>query len=132
MDPYRNENSDIASAMEYVQESFELDRELHLDKKRRMMSVKEILEWDDYGSWGQWSPNELKTLSSEDLFEELRVFRGVRWAETALTWLQEGFPAIVLVQLHDVAAVADGRGRLGLAVGLGVKKLPVIELVERS
>lgn len=94
------------------------------------MSIKDILGWDDYSAWGQWQHNELKELDEQSLKQELDNFRGSSWAASALEWLRSGFPPIVLVYSAIGEVIGDGRGRVSLAVGLGLESLPVIVLNE--
>ncbi len=95
------------------------------------MSLKEILSWDDYSSWGEFDLGSLKNLSKEELSEELNSFRP-GYSTQALKWLEEGkIPPIVLVSTKDAGPmVGDGRGRVNLAMGLALKSLPVIILTE--
>jgi len=130
-DPYRNAGHDVEEAKEHMEESY--GRRVAYDEKRTEMSVDDILRWDDYGSWGQWEPGELLGLSPTGLRVELTKFRGPAWAQRALVWLKEweGIPAIVLASTRDAKGIADGRGRVSLAVGFGIARLPVVVLRER-
>lgn len=106
------------------------DRKVAYEQTRYELPIDEILSWDDYGSWGQWEPGELRGLSRDELSDELTKFRGSEWADRAMEWLEEGIPAVVVAQSRDASAIADGRGRVSLAVGLGIQRLPVIILRE--
>ena len=112
-----------------MRESFGQD--VAYDETRATMPVAEILTWDDYSSWGQWEPGELLGLSQAALRAELTGYRGSDWAQRALTWLREGIPAVVLASTRAADAIADGRGRVSLALGYGIQRLPVIVLRER-
>ena len=94
------------------------------------MSLNEILSWDDYNSWGEWNKGELKNLPEQEVFEELKNFRGDSWANDALSWLENGFPPIILTYNEFGPLIGDGRGRTSLAVGMNVESLPVIVLNE--
>ena len=98
-------------------------------EERVILPLQEILTWDDYGSWGEWRLNDLRGLPPNELKSGLESFRGKRWARDALKWLVDGMPAIILVEASNrCAAIADGRGRVSFAVGMGIKQLPVIVL----
>ena len=94
-------------------------------------SISEIMNWDDYSSWGEWDEGELRDQSNEEMYEEVSSFRGSAWADRAFNWLKIGFPPIILVETLDAGMfVGDGRGRLSFANGLGIKELPVMLLKE--
>jgi hypothetical protein len=87
-----------------------------------------VLALDDISSWGEWAKGELKGLSPDELFDAMRSFRGLKWAETALTWLRDGFPAIVVIETPEFLGISDGRGRVSLAYGLGLTSIPVVNM----
>ena len=74
LDSYRNAAHDIKEAKEHMRESY--DREAVFTETRTELPVEEILDWDDYGSWGQWQEDELRDLSRDELIDELANFRG--------------------------------------------------------
>lgn len=96
-------------------------------------SLEEILNWDDYGSWGDFRLGELKDLSEEELVQELNSFRP-GFATQALQWIKSGkFPPIILVDSKNAGTmIGDGRGRVNLAVGLDFNSFPVITLKEEN
>jgi hypothetical protein len=97
------------------------------------MTLQEILDWDDYSSWGEFDNGEL--LKEEDLENKLNEFRP-GWGRNAMEWLRTGnIPPIILVEFEDEQenkqqVIGDGRGRVSLAVGLNMKQLPVIVMRE--
>lgn len=136
-DPYRNISADVEDALSYAEEAFEdwprdADEPPCMAEKLGTWHLSKILGFDDYSSWGEWRPGELEGLSDEELRAELEHFRGRGWAHKAMEWLRDGsIPAIVVFNSKKYGeAIGDGRGRTSLAVGLGMKKLPVIELVD--
>lgn len=127
-----SDRRDIADAEEYMHETFEAEGPW-IEQKRKSMPLREILDWDDYSSWGEWRSGDLRGLTEEELRAELRSFRGKTWAEIAIGWLVDNrIPAIILAEARDgTSAIADGRGRVSLAVGLGIPSLPVIIVAEQ-
>jgi len=126
-DPFRNLEQDTQDALQHAEQMDENvpDYVWHVTKHPRM-SLKKVLTLDDVSSWGEWAAGELKELSPDELFEHMRSFRGRAWAETALTWARDGFPAIVVTETPEYVGISDGRGRVSLAYGLGVTNIPVV------
>jgi hypothetical protein len=140
LDPYRNSERDVADALEHV-----LDGVVGLDtwpkdacftEQRGLMSLRKILAYDDYSSWGEWKYGELRSLRRDQLLDAFISFRGRAWAETATSWLSarrhyDNIPAIVLFDSDRYGtAIGDGRGRVSLAVGLGLSNLYAIRIVD--
>jgi hypothetical protein len=137
MDPYRNSQQDVHDAFEYMQESFEdWPTDACFIEKQETLSLAKILGHDDYGAWGDWGPGELRGMKGDELLSALTGFRGRAWAETAAGWVASGtrdhenIPAIVLFDSKHGAAIADGRGRVNLAVGLKLPRLYVTRIVD--
>jgi hypothetical protein len=137
MDPYRNSQQDVRAAFEYMQESFEdWPTDACFAEKHETMPLSKILNYDDYGAWGEWSPGELRGMKGDELLDALTGFRGRAWAETAAEWVtsstqdHENIPAIVLFDSKHGTAIADGRGRVNLAVGLKLPRLYVTRIVD--
>lgn len=94
--------------------------------------LREIDQWDDLGSWPEWSEGELEDLEPEELRNELGSFRGWVWAQRALEWTERSVPPIVLVELaNGYREVGDGRSRVSLALGLGWKTIPAVVMTQR-
>lgn len=84
---------------------------------------------EDFGSWPQFDEGELLELSDVELQEELVAFRGEDFADLAWRWMTSGkWPPIVVVEHDDVWWIGDGRGRVSVAIGLGMEHLPAIVL----
>ena len=136
LDPYRNSQQDVRDAFEYMRESFDdWSADACFTEKRETLPLSKILNYDDYGSWGEWSPGELRGMKGGALLGELTGFRGRAWAETAAGWVttrgRTNIPAVVLFDSSQHGtAVADGRGRVSLAVGLSIPRLHVIRIVD--
>lgn len=132
-DPYRNIISDVESAIEHVSQdsNWPEKEEPCLIEKLGTWTLEKILRHDDYSSWGEWASGELRGLDEDELRSELQHFRGSGWAQMAMEWLRDdSIPAIVIVdsKKYRFTTIGDGRGRTSLAVGLGLKKLFVVEL----
>jgi len=139
MDPYRNSSQDVADALEHVLESVvgldEWPKDACFTEQRGVMSMRKILNYDDYGAWGEWRYGELRGLDRNALLDEFTSFRGRVWAETAASWLtgdkfHENIPAIAIFDSRYGTAIGDGRGRVSLAVGLGLSRLYVTRIVD--
>jgi hypothetical protein len=96
--------------------------------EQKEISLKEILNWDDYSSWGDFSLGELKDLNEEEFTKELNSFRP-GFGDLVKKW--KNIPPIILVDTLEAGSmIGDGRGRVNLAVGLGLARLPVIVVKE--
>ena len=121
-DPFRNMEHDIKEARDHaiqLDENFD-DYDFKITKYPSF-PVKKIYEYDDPYAWTEFHLGELK----EDP-TSLEAFRGKQWADKAQQWLNDGIPAIVIVDTPEFTGVADGRGRVNFAIGMGIKTLPVI------
>lgn len=79
----------------------------------------------DFSSWVEVRREDFKGLSLKEAQEELESFRGEEWAERAIGWIEEdNIPPIIIAETPDYEDVADGRGRVNLAIALGLKTLP--------
>jgi hypothetical protein len=95
------------------------------------MPLEEVLGWDDYGSWGEFSKGELAKLPPDEAKEELSRYRGGSWADRALAWLKaKKIPPIVLVDGKEARCIGDGRGRVNFAMAFNKSPLDVIILKE--
>jgi hypothetical protein len=139
LDPYRNSQHDIEQALEYGRESIDAwSDDACFTEKRSIWPLKKIRDVEDYGSWGQWNLGELLGLDRDELRREFTSYRGQEWADKAIQWInfsslaQSDIPAVVIIDSRSMRtqAVADGRGRVSLATGLALTKLPVIQLVD--
>lgn len=132
LDPYRDDRRNVAAALEHVLENVAgLDSwpdDVCFVEQHEVMSLRKVLSYDDYSSWGEWTFGELRN--------ELTSFRGRAWAEAATSWLtgakfHENIPAIVIFDSNRYGeAIGDGRGRVSLAVGLGLPRLYVTRIVD--
>ena len=94
----------------------------------------EVLEgYDDFGSWPEWGQGELLELDDEEVDAELEYFRGDEWAKRAWKWLESGtFPPVIVADLPEVTTIADGRGRISVAIGMDWTEVPVIWMTRKA
>jgi hypothetical protein len=123
---------DVADAIEHLEEYFELPAqfiepemfEFHDDSDFDYLTTK-----DDFSSWPEWSEGELQGLGEEELRGELEGFRGTGFADAVFEWLEmEEWPPIVVIKSPYFYEIADGRGRVSVAIGLGIDTLPATVL----
>lgn len=127
VDPYRNSRQDVREAFEYMRDSFDnWPQDACFTERRKTMQLSKILSYDDYSSWGEIAPEELHGLKPNELLVALTAFRGPSWAAKAANWVADkSIPAVVVVDSKYGTAIADGRGRVNLAVGLNIPRLNV-------
>lgn len=125
--------SDVADAVAHAQEVFGDGCELVVDRSYTIPnSPTDSLDgYDDVGAWLEMEPGELAGLGPRAIAKKLEAFRGKSWAQRAISWRDgEGrwhLPPLVLVICDDpeFSVLGDGRGRYNLAVGLGLKSVPL-------
>lgn len=113
---------DIEDAIDHMSDETPL-RLKDFSKKTRHVSLKELARYDDFGSWPEWRPGELIAMDADERHEALVSFRGEEWAERAEGWTPSTVPTIVVVDA-DRTAIADGRGRVSYAIGMGWTSMP--------
>ena len=138
MDPFRNSASDICDALDHASD-FQIDPSLaaryrdcsavsmfNITSQDRV-PVAELYNYDDIDSWAEWDDGELADLSPSELLDELSRYRNAAWAANAIRWyIHNDFPAVVVIEDDVYDGIGDGRGRISLAIGLGITQLPVI------
>lgn len=127
LDPYRNIQADKEDALRYMYEYVDSGPSKLLTRRAKL-PLKEILTYDDFSAWAMIRPGELNKLSKSKMFERLQKSLGIGFATRAKQWLSgDGIPAIILIDDSEHGtAIADGRGRVELAVGLNIVELPVL------
>jgi len=113
-------DDDIDAALEHMSD-FEVD----LNKgnisvtEPLMIPMRDLGEYDDLSSW-----LELDSGADE---QDVRSFRGPRWAERAERWASpQQMPPIVIVEAPNAVAIADGRGRVNYATAMGWDEIPAV------
>lgn len=84
--------------------------------------TEDLYRYDDISSWLEVEPNEIKNMSKNDRIIFLKQLRG----SYAKNWINDGIPAIILIDLPEFKAIGDGRGRTNFAIGMGYKTVPVV------
>lgn len=128
---------DLRDGLEMVSESFGEDGPFEAKKisKPKLMTLEDVGSYDDVGAWLDIEEGELVGLDDEELRDRLSSFRGGEWADRAMSWRgADGvwrLPTIAIFVGPTFSSLGDGRGRYNLAVGLGLKRIPV-SIVEVS
>lgn len=130
-------DQDLRDALDHVEQGEDIPQQFYPEQfevsEIEAFPVKQLHDWMDYSSWGEWNNGELRDLLQKDgknaLFEELKRFRGEDWAFRAMGWLDNGIatiPTVILVETPSgYRDVGDGRGRISLAIGMGLETIPV-------
>jgi hypothetical protein len=133
LDPFRNVQHDIEEAIDYCSDFFELKDEKSLMliplewlniEQIEQFPIGDLWKYDDVNSWLETEKGELKRKSTNDRIRFLKLLRGFY----AVSWLQDGIPAIVLVDFAGNRFIGDGRGRINFAIGMDFKTVPVVLL----
>ena len=123
-------SSDINDAINHLRVSIDIPNDFPITTSMFDISYHPSFDFkstnDDLSAWSEWSEGELLELSEEDRENEIAGFRGKNWFEIATKWLQDEFPHIVIINTGNFYEISDGRGRVSLAIGLGIKSLPAI------
>lgn len=138
LDPFRNAEHDIEEALDYAaqqgvgfddyQDFNDIPRVWLNIEQIEHFPLRDLLQFDKYKIWGDVDFGELKRKSRQERALFLRRLRG-KYAER---WLEEGIPAIVILDLPGFKAIGDGRGRTQLAVGMGYQTVPVIIITAKD
>lgn len=134
-DFFKNYEHDIQRAIEeFFEEKYDSDK--FSVQYHESVLLSWILSRTTASYVAHLPPESLKKASTNQLYEKLADYNGEEWAKLALTWLTEGFPAIVLVVIDsDVGppeyVLGDGQHRLSLAQAVGTETIPVIIVSRR-
>lgn len=130
-DPWRNLDQDVRDAFQHFDQLYDdaADPD-NFTAHKTMIAINEIP--DDLYGWLEVEDGELAGASREEVLEWARDYRGDYFADIVADILDNGFPAIVVADGDEVAGVGDGRGRVNLAVALGMTELPAVILREKA
>lgn len=135
-DPFRNSEHDIEEALDYCSDFFKIK---NLTEERSLINLplewldiqkipnfptKDLYSYDDINSWIEVESGELRNLSGNDRKKFLKQLRNSH----AVSWLEDGIPAIILVDFVGNRHIGDGRGRTNFAIGMGFQTVPVVIL----
>ena len=102
------------------------------------LPLARIRRMEDWSSWIDVDPSDFEGMSTEERLAELESFRGAAWAKRAASWLKDGVPPIIVISAPMESEdslyqqIGDGRGRINFALAMGLKKLPVIQMVMKD
>lgn len=87
-----------------------------------------IISPHDYGDLSSWLEVECGEFVKDP--RSLEKFRGKEWARRAASWKRiEDIPPIIIVDIPGlIIDIADGRGRVNYAIGMGFSTIPAIFL----
>lgn len=127
-------SEDIADALDHASDFVE-----HLRLDDFTIAEPKIYGWDalwyydDMSGWLEWEQDELTELSRDELISELEGFRGGDFAQRATRWIDDpdSMPPVIIISTDEYTEIADGRGRVSVALGLGWKGVPAVLLTNR-
>ena len=98
------------------------------------MPVEDVWDFEDPDSWPEWSDGELEGIDDNELEDDLVAFRGEDFARLAMGWIKKpsSMPPIVIVDIDGHMMLGDGRGRVSVAYGVGIEKVPAVVLTKVS
>lgn len=125
---------DIVDALDHASDFIQADREKFVVEGPMFMKVDRLWHYDDLGSWAEWRAGELAGMETVDLRDELTGFRGPDFAKKALRWIRypRSMPAVIVIEHPEYTGVADGRGRVSVALGAGLPQIPVAMLRQKQ
>jgi hypothetical protein len=119
----------VGSSKEYLFEEKIISLKNNLVKE---FPLDLILQNVDYESWnsenkGDWNRGELKNISKEQFKQKLLDFRGEKFADKIILFLEQNtLPPIVIFSKNKSVTITDGHGRISVAYGLDFTHLPAI------
>jgi hypothetical protein len=126
--PSRRDLEDAVDHMaDFADEPISLD---DFDISRvEQVKVRDLDRYDDIDSWLDLDEGELLDLDPDEREDEIIDLRG----RYALDWTPRTVPPIVIVELDNgYQAVADGRGRVNIAVGMDWPIIPAVFLTPKK
>lgn len=151
-DPWRNVDNDLLAAFEHMESTLGLEfGALDID----MFEMQQIDEYPIKDLYRQMKAEgvadfklgELSKLDDDDL-DEIEGYRDYdEWADNVLSWLEEGFPAIIMAEgvpsevIDEVdedytdgnyMEIVDGRGRSNIATAIKIPSIPVLLLIPKN
>lgn len=125
------DSDDLHDAFEYVSETFEQDLNPadFVYTYVPEMPIEDLYNYDDIDPWLDYENGELLTWDEEDI-GQLSTFR-----PKAVDWIRTGkMPPIIIIDSDskNVSAIADGRGRVNIAIGMGWETIPAIIVKDKG
>ena len=98
----------------------------------KLMKLADVLGYEDAVGWLELDPADFRGLDPQEIFEELKAYRGADFARRAMEWVRAGaIPAehpVVLLDGDFGPLIGDGRGRINVARALKMPKLWTLTL----
>jgi len=127
--PWRNRHRDILDALDHLEDYADKPLDLEdFDIHRTWMTIEDFYYYDDIDAWLNTVPGELKNASQSELFRWTRQLRGDHFEDL----IDNGITAVVVMDATWAWGIGDGRGRINLAIALGIEELPVLYLVPKG
>ena len=126
--PHLNQ-MDVLHAMEEMSERSDIPLENFSQEDFKIqylgkLNPEDLALYDDLFGWVEFGEGDLVELSKEDALAELSSYRGEKWAQKAMEWLETGIPPVIIIEdPQGITSVGDGRGRTNFAIAFN-KKLP--------
>ena len=124
---------DMADALDHASDFIEdsgLDAGDFILEPTRMMPTSQLWEYDDLSAWLQYDAGELRELGATERYDELVALRGKHFADAAARWAKtpSTMPPVIVIDTPEFTGIADGRGRVNFAIGMGIARIPVAVL----
>lgn len=129
------QEQDLLDALDHISDL--IDRKLNINNLSisdiQFILTKDLKDYDDLSSWVEIQEAELRYSTEEERNNEILSFRGKDFLRRALVWINSCMiNPIIIVQTNEFSCIADGRGRVNIAVGMGWEKVPAIFLREHN
>lgn len=127
--------ADIADALEHADDF--LPDDVHptdFDISKTVMSIEDLDYYDDLSAWVEVDDDELKDATRQEVIDWAKGYRPgfggtYEFSHTAAQVFDTGeIPPIVIVDTPSGTTIGDGRGRVNLAIALGLEEIPAIIL----
>lgn len=134
-DPWRYATHDIRDGLDRIEDSVDTSSyggdldPAYFRTRRTYLSLAEISDLANPDYWLDATPGEIAGASAEEIYEWAQLYGGQRFAYNVSDLLDHGMSAVVVMDAEAFRGLIDGRGRLNLAVALGMNSpLPVLLL----
>lgn len=136
-DPWRNMDQDIKQGLSAFFSNRNQPDLSSFNITKTYMSLSKIKQYiEELFEWTETNFNELATAREKEILTWARHFRPRSrrdryFVDVVKDILENGFPALVIIDSKKEKGLMDGWGRYELAIALGMKTLPVLLLTDR-